>query len=352
MRAMALAVLGLLAGCENDFYISDGGEFSGVANPPSLATPTKEEVITQVTTPEVDVLWIVDDSCSMAEEQAKLRNNFPEFMYFFLDSGLDYHVGVISTDATPVRSGKLQRQAGYYYIDADTPNPVEVFAAMASLGTSGSPDEMGRRVAQKALTDPLVTGYNAGFYRENASLHMIVISDENDYSGGTPTRNEFVNWADTLKDDPDTLTWSSIVGPRGGCATAEAGTEYLSLTDTLGGISESICIEDWAPVLEQLGMQAAGLKREYFLSEVPVPGTLTVWVQEGRRKIQGIDLAIIEEGASAGDYCETTSCFTYEYNMYRNSVVMLDYVPSPLAKVHVKYELLEGWQPGSGEEDI
>ena len=353
MRSMTLVLLaGLVAGCENDFYISGDGVAAAFENPPSLATPIKEEIITQVTTPEVDILWIIDDSGSMAEEQQKLRDNFPEFMRFFLDSGLDYHIGVVSTDTDNNKAGKLRGAGGYTYIDPNTPNPIALFSDMASLGTLGSFDEKARKAAYMALTDPLVDGFNAGFYRDVASLHMIVISDENDYSGNDPTRNEFVSWAEALKPDADRVTFSAIVGPAGGCATAEAGSDYLFAVDSIGGISESICRSDWAPVLEALGMQAAGLKREYFLSEVPVPGTIKVWVIEGDRRFDGIDEADLVGGVDPGDLCEATSCFVYGYDEFRNSVIMRDYVPSPLADVHVSYELLEAFQPGASEGDL
>ena len=51
------------------------------------------DVSTQVTTPEVDVLFVIDNSCSMNNEQSELTANFPSFMAYFLDSGLDYHIG-------------------------------------------------------------------------------------------------------------------------------------------------------------------------------------------------------------------------------------------------------------------
>ena len=48
----------------------------------------------QTTVQAVDVLWVVDTSCSMAQEQTQLAENFEGFMTHFLDSGLDYHIGV------------------------------------------------------------------------------------------------------------------------------------------------------------------------------------------------------------------------------------------------------------------
>lgn len=350
LPGLYLAAL-LSGGCGSEITILGEVDAAGVPNPPNLATPVKEDVIVQITTPEVDILWVIDNSGSMSEEQQKLKDNFGEFIKFFVDSGLDWHIGVTSTD-TDADRGRLQGTGGLRYMTGDTPNPVETFRQMATLGTNGSSDERGRRAAHMALTDPNLSGYNAGFYRDSASLHLVVISDELDSSGNDPTSNEFINFLNSLKEDPEMVTFSSIVGPEAGCATSDSGRDYLRVTEAVGGISESICRDDWSQVLEQLGLQAAGLKREYFLSEVPVDGTLEVWVEQDGFVYDGVDVALLEDGSDIGDHCRTNTCFSFAYDAYRNSILMEDFVPNPLAKIHVRYELLSGWQPGEVEETL
>ena len=46
----------------------------------------------------LDILWVIDNSCSMTEEQQALSQNFASFVQYFVGSGLDYHIGVVSTD--------------------------------------------------------------------------------------------------------------------------------------------------------------------------------------------------------------------------------------------------------------
>lgn len=354
MRRFSLVMVVLaVGGCESEISIFDPGEGFGPGNPPTLETPTKVDQIVQVTTPQVDILWVIDNSCSMAEEQAKLVQNFPVFMQFFIDSGLDWHVGVVSTDTgASDEKGKLQGAGGYRFLTAASPDPVALFTDMAVMGTSGSGDERGRRAAHLALTDPLKSGFNNGFYRDEASLNVIVISDENDSSGSEPTRNEFINFMTTLKEDPELVTFSAIVGPVGGCPTADSGTEYLSVSEAVGGITESICASDWEPVLEELGLQAAGLRREYFLSELPVPGTIRVVVKDGGYVYEGVDAALIQAPGDMDRLCEAATCFTFSYSPARNSILMDDYVPSPLAQINITYELLSGYQAGEGETPI
>lgn len=351
MRRWGAALAGamVLTGCENQFVFgSDFGNL-GEALPPDLAVPTQEDVITQVTKPETDILWVIDNSGSMAEEQAKLAKSFPKFIQFFIDSGLDWHIGVVSTDTDGNNAGKLQQAGAYRYLEPDLGDEDQItklFKNMATLGTNGSSEERGRRAAYRALTDPLKSGYNAGFYRDNASLHIITISDENDQSVGDPSRNEWITFLNTLKEDPEMVTSSSIVGPAQGCSgnggLADPGTEYIAVTQAVGGIFESICADDWDSVLEQLGLQASTYKKEYFLSEVPVADTVEVWVQEGDYIYEGINVANIPAGKTPADLCET-ACFTYEYKDKRNSILMLDFVPKELAEIHIRYELLSGW---------
>ena len=46
---------------------------------------------------KIDILFVVDDSGSMAQEQANLTTNFPQFISVIEQSGLDYRVAVTTT---------------------------------------------------------------------------------------------------------------------------------------------------------------------------------------------------------------------------------------------------------------
>jgi hypothetical protein len=150
-KLLGLAAL-LVVGCVSETDLTGNEDAYGVDRPRDLETPKQTDRIVQVTTPQVDVLFAIDNSCSMLEEQANLTENFDKFMQFFLQSGLDYHVGVISTDMDdPTQSGKLREVRGSKYIDAETDEPVDLFEAMARMGTSGSGDERGREAVYTAV---------------------------------------------------------------------------------------------------------------------------------------------------------------------------------------------------------
>ena len=284
-------------------------------------------------------MWVIDNSTSMSEEQAALAANFDRFIGYFIDSGLDWHVGVVSTDmGNNNHKGKLRAAAGVRYIDQDTPDPLVVFKSMATISpTMTSGMESGRAAAYTAL-ETRRNGYNSGFYREGASLSIIAISDEDDYSGNSPvTRVEFINWLLNIKTSPDKVTFSSIVGSPGGCSTAiEEGGDYIKVTQAVGGILWSICNNNWAAVLDDLGMQAAGMKREFFLAELPVVETIDVRVVS-----DGITF-IFEEG-------ECEECYTYSAS--RNSITFNDYLPDAGAEVIIDYDVLSAEQAQYGAKE-
>ncbi len=294
----------------------------GVPNPRALETPRTIDKIVQVQVPEVDVLFVMDNSCSMSEEQSAVADNFPVFMDFFLGSGLDYHIGVVATDMIANDfSGKLRNVRGYRFIDESTEDPVTIFGEMVQLGTFGSGSERGRDAAYVAL-ERRKDGYNAGFVREQASLHIVAISDENDQSNEVSIA-EFVQWIRGLKWAEDMISFSSIVSEAPTCPGAQSpGTNYTAVTDAVGGIFWSICTEDWGEALELLGIQASGLKREYFLSQLPVDGTITV--------------SVVEDGVAF----LFASGIDWSYNASRNSVIFTEYIPSPMAEVYVEYDVL------------
>ncbi len=323
---LSLSVL-FAAGC-NEYTFTEAQDIHGVNNPLEIETPVNDDHIVQVTIPKADILFVVDDSSSMEPEQTQLAMSFPLFLDYFLGSGLDYHIGTISTDF-PTDRGKLEMGQGELFITDQTQNPQAAFQAMAEMGGYGDSYEAGITTSFAALTQQR-DAFNAGFYREEASLHVIVMSDENswDSNHGIVTVEEYINWMTTLKPSEDMTTFNSIVNQPDCCGgmqnpmSESAGTRYFAVTDAVGGINWDVKSNDWDRVLEQLGMQAAGLSREFFLTELPVIGTIEVHVNDG-----GVDYAFEED-------------VDWTYSASRNSVLFTEYVPDPLSQVSITYQVL------------
>lgn len=331
---IVLSILG--AGC-SDYDLQGSEDAQGKYNPPDLAAEEQVDRITQVTIPAVDVLWVVDNSCSMEEEQRALRDNFGSFMQYFTGSGLDYHVGVVSTDMdNRQESGKLildsSRDSRYIDNTMTEAEALSSFQDRTLLGVNGSGTESGLDAVMAALTTERYTT-NDGFYRDEASLSIVIISDEPDQSDVSV--NEFTSWIGGLKTDEEySVTFSAIVGPdRSTCPAAERGTYYIEVATQLDGIIWPICTEDWSSVLEELGLRAAGLKQEFFLSLVPVGESIAVTVTD-------------TDGVVTPYIADTD----WNYSRTRNSISFTEFTPLPLNVVEITYQVLASKQGVEEEE--
>jgi len=170
-------------------------------------TSTTDEPVEGCT--KVDLLFVIDDSGSMSDQQNKLTDAFPSFMATIDEQlvqmkGVDYRVGVLSTDmAGPDmcifiscgqgHRGRLQHASDR--LNCDTvpdgkwikEGPVEAvsdeFRCIASMD-GGEFNEMPLEALRAGLIDRVQDqeAYNDGFLRDDALLVMVMITDEDDQS--------------------------------------------------------------------------------------------------------------------------------------------------------------------------
>jgi hypothetical protein len=237
------------------------------------------EVFTQQAANALDTLFVIDNSCSMSEEQAFLGSNLSAFLSSADAQNIDYHIAVTTTDiARPTRG---QFVGTTRVIDRATPNRDQVFSSNVDQGVQGADGEAGLHAAFLALSDPLITGHNAGFLREDAALAIVVVSDEEDQSFSSTAFYEAYYLG--IKADPSRVSFHAIVGTTpGGCVgpagAADHGHRYLDVVDYFGGVKESICGADWGLALENVGAAASALRSRFALGSEPVPGTISVTV--------------------------------------------------------------------------
>lgn len=327
-------VAGIVA-CRSESGIGDDPVVFGPPNPVALEAERVTDRILQTVIPAVDVLFVVDNSCSMFEEQAALGINFPAMLDWFVGSGLDYHVGVVSTDMNdPTQAGRLRTVDDLRWIEEQTEDPELLFNQMVQMGTGGHYEEKGRAAAYTAI-ELLGSSDNLGFVRPNAAMHITVVSDENDDSGDSPvSRQEWIDYLLDYRVGAQMVSFSSIVGPLTGCPyIGSPGIEYTSVTDAVGGVVWPICSEDWTAVLDQLGFLATGLSKEFFLSRRPVQETILVRVNTG----EAVQDFLPEE---------------YIYSETRNSISFVSFIPEPLDTVEITYEVLASLPDAEAQEDL
>lgn len=305
-RPLAVGLLGLHAGC-SDYEVKEvgfGDEFHQAG-----------EVV------PADILFVVDDSASMVEEQARLAENFLSFVAVISDTTVDFQLGVTTTDATaaPGLLGPV--------LSPETPDIEAAFLDQVTVGTRGSRDEQGLQAALGTL-NPTVT---PGFIRPDAKLGIVVFSDEDDHSA--EAASFYVTELRSLAGSSG-VAIHSIVGdvPDGcvnGVSAADPGARYLEATALSEGLSWSICDDAYATILTRVAFEISGWTDTFHLSDLPEEESIVVTVDDV--EIPGRD----EDG--------------WTYSLGDNAIVFHGRaVPRPGMIIRVDYEIAEGTLSGSG----
>lgn len=143
---------------------------------------------TQVFDPKVDILFVVDNSGSMATHQRNLSTNVAKFTQTFTKSSvLDYNIGIVTTDMMGGGWGTRKPCCGQLVgatrvVNKNTPGAEAILANNFLVGTDGSASEASFEPVVSALSQPNLTGWNTGFYRPDASLVVIFLTDAEDQS--------------------------------------------------------------------------------------------------------------------------------------------------------------------------
>lgn len=233
MKKLLFASIGLAACASHDVVVGDLQEVTTLP-----AIPNRD----------LDILFVVDNSPSMIEEQQSLAANFPLMIDALstLDGGLpNLHIGVVTSDlgtdasnTVPGRviggcsnsgAGNLVQVAGmtdHFLSDIDVGGGTretnytgalrDEFATLALVGDNGCGFEQHLGAMKRALDD---NPTNAGFLREGANLAVVVLADEDDCS---------VSNGAFFGDDPS-------LGPLGSFRCFQFGVECDEDTATVGG---------------------------------------------------------------------------------------------------------------------
>lgn len=193
----------------------------------------------------VDVIFVIDDSGSMDDDNQAVQDNINTFSSSIAAAGVDYHVVLVGTTNVP-----------------------------APLGGSAEFRQIDTNVDSNDPLIELVDNYPLyrNHLREDAVKHFVVITDdESDMSA-----NEFSNTVATWPGFAS-FTLHSIVAfgsdPDEGCSTGAAyGHQYMDLSAATGGVTSPICDANYGEVFD--AVVAA-------VTTVTLPCTLPIDAPEG-----------------------------------------------------------------------
>ncbi len=226
---------------------------------------------------KTDFLFVVDNSASMLEEQTALANSADALFQAFRASGLDFRIGVITTDSDVLRGNGFTSDLAQFKSDV-------------RVGINGNGFEMGLEFALRALRAAKLATAPERRTRDDAGLVVVFVSDEE--NAGLKTVAEYA--VDYIAENAVAF---GIVGPRpNGCTrvglgAAVAGTQYIDLAAATGGSTGSICNPNITEVVEEILFGAIGASSRAKLRNRPISGSLAVktTVEVPRTRDNGFD---------------------------------------------------------------
>ena len=233
------------------------------------------------TDPPSDIIFSIDRSCSMDDDQVKLASNFSTFISQLSGYSNDWQIIVANDDNGCNNTGILTTSTANY--ESKFTNGVKSGGGMWT--------EALLTVTKNAVELTDSGECNTGFMREDAMLHIIVVSDEPEQSVS--------KWSDNVaaivakKGSSANVRISAVAAPvPGGCGSNAPGTGYSEAVAATGGVFLSIC-SDWASPTNLAMLAEASINQDTFeLAHTPVESTIEVVVNGAVRTTWSYDSSI------------------------------------------------------------
>ena len=221
---------------------------------------------------DVDVLFVVDNSASMAEEQTALAEHFAEFVSYADGLSIDYLIGVTTTDADQ-DAGTLQGSPPVI-----SPGLTDAFLSNVQVGTSGSDSEKGLLASVLALEGEAENTLG-GHLRPDANLAVIYVSDDEDHSAES-TQAVISSLTAVKASHSGEFEAHALVAVPPGCAeeTENYGFRYMDIAAATGGTSTSICDSDFEAAFSEIGVACFGDAATFHLEKPAKPESMEVLV--------------------------------------------------------------------------
>lgn len=279
-----LLAFALFSGCSNS-------DTSPKLLPMVYDTPEQKTEIADITKDSfrqrLDILFVIDDSGSMSTHQKNMAANAGVFADAIIRAKfLDYHVGVINSSMYAyfgtTAGGRLFGTPRY--VDRTTPDGVAKLSANMIVGTSGDATEKFFDPLVAALTEPLLSGWNAGFYRQDSYLAIIFLTDTDDQSIANDAQSTY-DFLLQLKGNINKIFVGAAYIPDSEVAVCSGESWDINNTDNLPDFFRltkattfSLCDPDFGQKLAEIGRVIAKRATTMYLKKVPKQGTIKVTI--------------------------------------------------------------------------
>ncbi len=244
----------------------------GTVDPDVELELQRDEFVQSGEMPKVDILWVIDNSGSMRDEQEAIAANFETFISGFVSNSVDFKMAIITTDVSA--RGAPVNPLNALTLAAATSNRAQFisnFQTYINVGISGSWDERGLET-----TELFLDNYGSSFLRDGAYLNIIVVSDENDHSALSLYQGFENSIASYLPGRESFIKMFSIV-EIDNIDPLFVGARYIEKSSYFGGISVDID-DNFSTTLSSVGETIVNLVDSFALTKTPYNDVVNVSV--------------------------------------------------------------------------
>lgn len=262
---------------------------------------------------QLDILFVINDQPSMSSFQDELVSSMATFMNTFQTKGFDYKIAVVTTSgymADPTLNGYNSANiaeadfndyngtvhSNVHVITPSDPNIFSNFAinAKPNKNTSGQ-DNRAFSSFRQALQN--VRPINAGFLRPNSFLAIIIVDNQDDFSGNgrcngcnnnqrydAPTLDAvsvYTNFLDNLTGTSGATARynvSAMAQTVSTCQGSSLSTRIMELANQTNGVLGDICQADFGVSMAAMADRITLLSTQYYLERVPVLSSIRVLI--------------------------------------------------------------------------
>jgi len=202
----------------------------------------------------VDILWVIDRSCSMRDNEPLLFDGIDAMINSLPSTG--WRLNMISNSPPNVLNDKQ-----FPLAPGDTVADAQTMYNKMSTGTY----EMGFDALEEYL---FYNTYVSQWMRTDVPLLVVFVSDEEDQSNQTPA--QFVQWYSNYRKNVYLASIVHVDPYESLCNVSFYDVAYNSIeaTNLLGGVVVDICSDDWAPGVTDASVQITPYEH-YELTHTP-----------------------------------------------------------------------------------
>lgn len=304
--------------------------------------------ITPIPEPKVNILFVVDNSGSMDDHQAKLKANIAKFAAtFFKNPRLDYKIGIVPVFDSTYEEGQahcrlkgdtrkmnplselvpLKNTDGSLvensppFITRDTPNAEEVLKRTVVLGTQCGPEAEESFSPVLGIMRADINEKNMNFYDKDAFLVVIFLTNSDDITLGLSANQFYEKLVAAKGGDRNKILIAAALPEKesASCVVDSSGPQFSDLIRLSNGSVFNLCSNNFGTELAAFGNVLVEKVAQQRIELDFVPDD-RLKITYGKKGMRDEELQQIPKGTGGYIYLPGTKTIILDANLNINRV--------------------------------